>query len=190
MEEGEALPGGVRPRFYDLVPAFVYATVSVPDLGPARAFYCDTMGLVEEPDVVLHTPEHEALWGLAGARRESFVARGGDIYLEVVRYDDPVGRPKPDGYRLSDQGFMNVAVGFRDVVPLQQVYERVVAGGYHDNFMPPRRSGGTYLRDAQGNSMEMLLAPRELDVSFGFLPHPEFRRPLVWPQPSAGPVRP
>src|SRR4051812_33707855 len=30
MEEGPALPGGIRPRFYDLVPALVYAAISVP----------------------------------------------------------------------------------------------------------------------------------------------------------------
>ncbi len=52
MEEGAATPGGIRPRFYDLVPALVYATLSVPDLGLARGFFCATLGLVEEPGTV------------------------------------------------------------------------------------------------------------------------------------------
>jgi catechol 2,3-dioxygenase-like lactoylglutathione lyase family enzyme len=188
LEEGAATPGGIRPRFYDLVPAIVYAAVSVRDLDAARRFFCDTMGLVEEPGTVLHPPGLEALWGLDGAKAESFAARGGDVYLEVVRYDDPVGRPKPDGYLLTDQGFMNVAVGFREKAAMDEVYARFTAGGYRDNARPPQVAGGTYVYDDQGNSLEILLAPRELDSTFGFAPQPLFRRPPAWPQPSVGPV--
>src|SRR5207245_8778920 len=83
MEEGAALPGGVRPRFYDLVPAVVYAAVSVADLDRARRFFVETLGLAEESADVLHGPESEALWGLEGATREAFVVRAGDVYLEV-----------------------------------------------------------------------------------------------------------
>src|SRR5438067_11363885 len=64
LEDGAAVPGGIRPRHFDLVPAVVYAAVSVADLERARRFFLDTMGLVEEPETVLHAPEHEALWGL------------------------------------------------------------------------------------------------------------------------------
>ena len=95
LEEGSATPGGIRPRFYDLVPAVVYATLNVPDLGEARRFFLDTLGLDEEPGNELHPPELEALWGLEGARRESFVARGGDVYLEVVRTSSPQGSRCP-----------------------------------------------------------------------------------------------
>ena len=63
LEEGAATPGGIRPRFYDLVPALVYGTVNVPDLAEARRFFVDTLGLEEEPDTALHPPELEALWG-------------------------------------------------------------------------------------------------------------------------------
>lgn len=188
LEEGEAMPGGVRPRFFDLVPAVVYATVSVADLEAARRFFLDTLGLAEQAELVLHPPELESLWGLAGARRESFVARGGDLYVEVVRYDDPVGRPMPEGQLLSDQGLMNVAVGFRDGTELAEVYERVEAGGYRDNFRAPRRAGGTYVHDGQGNTVELLVVPRELDAELGFAPRPVFGRPSAWPRPAVGPA--
>jgi catechol 2,3-dioxygenase-like lactoylglutathione lyase family enzyme len=42
LEEGTATPGGIRPRFYDLVPAVVYAAISVPDLTEARRFFVET----------------------------------------------------------------------------------------------------------------------------------------------------
>jgi len=190
LEEGAATPGGIRPRFYDLVPAVVYATINVPDLAEARRWFVETLGLVEEPETVLHPPALEALWGLAGVEREGFVARGGDVYLEVVRYDDPAGRPLPDDYLLSDRGFMNVALGFREAALLASTYERVVANGYRDNFRLPRVAGGTYVNDAQGNTLELLLASRELDPRFGFAPQPVFRPAPSWPEPSVGPARP
>jgi catechol 2,3-dioxygenase-like lactoylglutathione lyase family enzyme len=190
LEEGSATPGGIRPRFYDLVPAIVYATVNVPDLAEARRFFVDTLGLEEEPETELHPPELEALWGLDGARREGFVARGGDVYLEVVQYLDPVGQPVPDDLLLSDRGMMNIALGFREQDALAETYARVEAAGYRDNFRMPQFAGGTYLNDAQGNTLEVLIAGRELDHSFGFAPHPLFRRSLAWPQPAVGPARP
>ena len=71
MEDGAALAGGIRPRHYDLVPALVYAAVSVPDLDRARAFFVDTLGLAEEPAELLHDDASEALWGLEGAEPAS-----------------------------------------------------------------------------------------------------------------------
>jgi catechol 2,3-dioxygenase-like lactoylglutathione lyase family enzyme len=190
LEEGAATPGGIRPRFYDLVPAVVYATIVVPDLAEARRFFVETLGLVEEPETVLHPPELESLWGLPGAERESFVARGGDVYLEAVCYESPRGRPLPDDHLLSDRGFMNVALGFRDPAALASTYERVVAHGYRDNFRPPRVAGGTYINDDQRNTLELLLASRELDDRFGFTPQPLFRPTPTWPQPAVGPALP
>jgi catechol 2,3-dioxygenase-like lactoylglutathione lyase family enzyme len=190
LEEGSATPGGIRPRFYDLVPALVYATINVPDLAEARRFFVDTLGLAEEPETELHPPELEALSGLDGARRESFVARGGDVYLEVVQYLDPVGRPLPDDQLLSDRGMMNIALGFREQEALEEVYGRVEKAGYRDNNRMPKLAGGTYLNDAQGNTLEVLIAARELDPGFGFAPQPLFRRNPAWPQPSVGPARP
>jgi catechol 2,3-dioxygenase-like lactoylglutathione lyase family enzyme len=188
LEEGAAVPGGIRPRHFDLVPAVVYAAVSIADLDRARRFFVQTLGFVEEPGTVLHLPEHEALWGLDGAKRESFVARGGDVYLEVVRYDDPPGRPKDDGYLLSDQGFMNVGVGHREQELLDGMYAAHLAAGYTANHDAPRGAGGTYVNDDQGTSVELLVAPRELDEPFGFAPHPMFRRPQLWPKPAVGPA--
>ena len=188
LEEGSATPGGIRPRFYDLVPAVVYAAISVPDLDVARRFFVETLGLAEEPQTVLHPPELEALWGLEGATRESFVARGGDVYLEVVRYDEPAGRPLSDAHLLSDRGFMNVALGYREPEAVAATHEKVIANGYRDNFRLPQSTGGTYVNDDQGNTLELLLVARELDAALGFAPKPLFRPTLAWPQPSVGPA--
>lgn len=181
MEEGEALPGGIRPRFYDLAPALVYAAVSVRDLDRARTFLAGTVGLAVQEDVVLHDPALEALWGLEGARRETLIVRGGDVYLEVVRYDDPA--PREHDRRLSDQGIMNVAVGFRERERLEALYDRLVAAGYPvARELPPPPAGGTYLRDDQGTSLEILGVPREFSGQYGFVPVPRWQIEPRWPQ--------
>jgi catechol 2,3-dioxygenase-like lactoylglutathione lyase family enzyme len=188
MEEGPSLPGGVRPRHFDLVPALVYATLSVADLDRARAFLVDTVGLVEERQTVLHGPQLERLWGLDGATRETFVARGGDVYVEVVRYDEPIGA-EPGDRRLSDQGIMNVAVGWREREPLEALAERLVGAGYPLSAeLPPPPAGATYLRDDQGNSLEILAVPREFDPVYGFVPVPQFQAAPRWPQPAVSPA--
>ena len=38
--------------------------------------------------------------------------------------------------------------------------------GYRDNYRMPQFAGGTYLNDAQGNTLEVLIAGRGLDHSF------------------------
>jgi catechol 2,3-dioxygenase-like lactoylglutathione lyase family enzyme len=190
LEEGPSLPGGIRPRHYDLAPALVYATLSVSDLDAARRFYLDGIGLAEEPLDVLHTPELEALWGLDAARREGFTARAGDAWLEIVRYDDPAPRPFAEDRLLSDQGFMNVAVGWRDGAALGAVYDRLIADGYTANSPAPRTAGGTYVNDGLGTTVELLVAPREFDAGFGFAPQPLFRREPSWPRATVGPATP
>jgi catechol 2,3-dioxygenase-like lactoylglutathione lyase family enzyme len=188
LEDGPGLPGGVRPRFYDLAPGVVYATLSVPDLEAARSFYLGTLGLVEE-DVILHTPDMESLWGLPEARNQSFVARGGDVYLEVVHYADPVGRPRPEGHRLSDQGFMNIAVGSRVRAESEAIIEQVRAAGHRINAeLPGVGAGGTYLSDGHGNSLEVICAPREFDSTFGFAPTPQLLRSPGWPSAAVAPA--
>ena len=176
FEDGPATPGGVRPTHWAFRPAVVYAAVSVVDLEAARAFHVGTLGLVAEPPDKLHTPEHEALWGLAGARREVFVARAGDIYLEVSQYATPAPRAKPEGYLLSDQGFLNVAFSFRERPPFDAMLGRAVAAGYRANaaVAPGAGFASTYLNDGQGLTVEVFGCPREFDRLLGFEPEESF----------------
>jgi hypothetical protein len=188
MEEGAATPGGIRPRFYDLVPAVVYAAVSVPDLEAARRSLIDVAGLVEEAPDTLHVPEHEALWGLPGATTKRFVARGGDVSIEVSEYADPVGRAAPERL-LSDQGFMNVALGGRERAGAEELLERMrVAGSTINAELMPGKVGGTYLTDPARIPLEVLANTRDWDPNFGFTPVPRFLAPPGWPEPGAPPA--
>lgn len=174
MEEDLCAGGSVARPAIPVVARSV--TVSVPDLSKARRFWVDTLGLEEAADVTLHVPEHEAQWGLEGARRESLLLWADNFLVELVRYDQPVGRPWPADYRLSDQGLLNVAFGFRDVEALHAAYDRVIAAGYRCNTKPLEiGSGGVvYCNDDQGFSVELLCSSgAAMDEAVGFIPRPE-----------------
>jgi catechol 2,3-dioxygenase-like lactoylglutathione lyase family enzyme len=165
--------GEIQPASDEVTPPkVVYATVSVPDMAVARRFWIDTLGLIEEPSSVLHTPPMEALWGLDDAKQDSFVARAGDRYFEVVEYHTPKGRPPAPDRLLSDQGIMNPSVGYRDRAALDACVERIVAAGgsLSAPLSPFGLPAGSYTRAPDGTSVEMYSVAREYDTLSGFTP--------------------
>jgi catechol 2,3-dioxygenase-like lactoylglutathione lyase family enzyme len=148
-------------------------SVSVADLERAARFWIGALGLSEAPCIALHGEEHEAMWGLEGARRESLVLRAGDCAVELVQYASPRGRPRPAGYMLSDQGILNVALGTTRLDDFRALYERVVAAGYHCNTEPwtlPGVATVVYVNDDQGFSVELLHVETQALERMGFRP--------------------
>jgi len=150
-------------------PAIVYARSSVADLSSAHTFYTEVVGLeVAEADI-LHVPAHESLWGMSGAHRTMFVVRAGEVYLEIVQYYDPAGRPRPLDYRTSDQGIVNIALGSREKEPVALVFERMRVAGYE----PPQLINtkdviAGYIIDAE-RELEFAAVPESYDAAFGFV---------------------
>ena len=154
-------------------------TLSVPDLQQTASFIEQGFGL-REAHVSLHTPEHEALWGLAGARTQSRTFVAGDVLVEAVQYLGPGRQPWPEGYRISDQGILNIAFGARNRHDFTEVYRRCVAAGARPNCPPKHLPGAgvVYVNDAQGFSFELLWTkPGLADRMWGFEPMPLARRP-------------
>ncbi len=128
----------------------------------------------------LHTPEHEALWGLAGARTRSRTFVAGDVLVEAVQYIGPGRQPWPEGYRISDQGILNIAFGARNRHDFTEVYRRCIAAGARPNCAPKHMPGAgvVYVNDVQGFSFELLWTkPGLADRVWGFEPLPLGRRP-------------
>ncbi|HSJ17997.1 MAG TPA: SDR family NAD(P)-dependent oxidoreductase [Solirubrobacterales bacterium] len=175
-----------RPR-PELPAAARSVTLSVPDLERSRRFFAGVLGLRLAEGVELHRPEHEALWGMDGATRRSLVLEARDFFVEVVEYADPRPRPWPPGYRISDQGLLNVAFGFRDRAQLDAAYDRCVAAGHRANSRP--LSFGpwavTYVNDDQGFSVELIQVARWYERRMGFRPRPTPRlAPFVGRTPA------
>jgi short-subunit dehydrogenase/catechol 2,3-dioxygenase-like lactoylglutathione lyase family enzyme len=157
-------------------------TLSVPDLERSRRFFADVLGLELAQGVALHEPEHEALWGLGGASRESVLLWADDLLVELVHYAEPRGRPRPPGYRISDQGLLNVAFGFSRRSEFDEAVARCRAAGFEGNG-PPLRLGPwsvIYVNDDHGFSVELLHVEPWYEGWMGFRPRATPRvAPLV-----------
>jgi catechol 2,3-dioxygenase-like lactoylglutathione lyase family enzyme len=147
-------------------------TLSVPDLDRSRRFFADVLGLGVLDGTSLHHPEHEALWGLDRAERTAVVLSAGDFLVELVQYSDPIGRPWPEGYRISDQGLVNIAFGFRSREALREAYRRCRAAGYDSNSRPLSLGAWSvvYVDDDQGFSVELLHVAPWFERWIGFAP--------------------
>lgn len=170
LEQDIAVPGA-EPRNRPEVGLGVRSIrASVPSLDKSLGFFVDGFGLTEV-DVDLHTPEHEALWGLAGAEREVRVLAAGDLLLELVEYRNPAGRPRPDGYQLSDGGVMNIALATTSHAYQQEMLERIVSLGHESrDFQPNASVDVAYVTDDQGFNVELLFMAADAYPDFGFVP--------------------
>ena len=167
--EDDPLPGaGLAPSRSACPVAVRSVTLSVPDLARSEAFFSRGLGL-ERSDVALRAPEHEALWGLAGAQTRSSVLTAGSVLVELVQYLDPVGRPRPAGYRISDQGILNVAFGARSRRDHGELYRRARAAGARENRRPIHLPGAgvVYVNDPDQFSVELLWMSASLGQALG-----------------------
>jgi short-subunit dehydrogenase/catechol 2,3-dioxygenase-like lactoylglutathione lyase family enzyme len=149
-------------------------TLSVSDLERSRHMFADVLGLQVADGLALHRPEHEALWGLEGATRDSLALWADDAIVELACYRDPPGRPRPPGYRIADQGLLNIAFGFRERAAFDAAYERCLEAGLRANG-PAVRLGAwsvVYVNDDQGFSVELLHVEPWYERRMGFRPKP------------------
>lgn len=132
-------------------------TLSVPDLAQARRFWVDVLGF-PALDLAIHTPDHEAMWGLAGIERRSLVVGTGQILVELVEYI-PRGRARPAGQLIADQGILNVALGSTDMDAFTDMLGRIHRAGYR-TFKEPWHLPGFatvgYFTNDQGFSIELM----------------------------------
>jgi catechol 2,3-dioxygenase-like lactoylglutathione lyase family enzyme len=171
MEDRAPTPGAAPSNRPDAPAAARSITVSVADLDAARRYYVDALGMVPVADFALHTDEHEALWQLPGARADHLLLAGGDLWLELVHYVDPPGRPHPVDYRISDQGILNIAVAGRSVAAYERLRDGVLACGYGLHTPIVRERIRVHYADGpEGLSVEMSYFDTELDATHGFLP--------------------
>ena len=84
-------------------------------------------------------------------------------------YESPAPQgPAPDAL-LSDQGFMNIALGYREHADMRTDFEALMARGATATTDAPATSGSVYLRIFDGLSIEQLLVPPGLDEPYGFV---------------------
>ncbi len=155
------------------IPAVVRSMrASVPDLEQARRTYVDALGFEVVENYQLHADEDEAHWGLGGATIERLLVRTANFLLELVSYQQPEAGPWPEGYSIADQGFMNIALGYRDREHYNADFRRAVDEGMKPNgeVLDAGIFRVMYLNDDRGFSVEMLFARKALWAVSGFVP--------------------
>lgn len=157
-------------------PHVIYAASSVSSVDNARRYYGDLLSLPLVETDELQTADSDALWGLGGATSDGFLVDAGNIFLEVVEYHQPRGRPRPSDYRGSDQGIVNIGLGSRQKAEIAAAYGRLAEAGIHPLRLIEKGEFMTgYITDP-GHELEILSVPEEFDPAFGFNPAQDFFR--------------
>lgn len=181
---------GAAPRLRrPEIPATVRTiTLTVPRAERLAATLEDVFGLERIAGAPLHEPRHSELWGLAGESRHSVLLRASGGLVELVEYREPAPRPWPDGYRICDQGYMNMAFLVDSAEDFARCFARAVAAGLRPNGEP--LDAGVfkvmYVNDPQGFSIEILY-PRPWAYRLtGFVPSvPYVEEEVSVPAPPA-----
>ena len=173
MEDDPRTPESIVRAHPEFGAAVRSVRLSVPDLERSHRFFVDTLGMKPSRSDLLHCVEHEALWGLAGADRQIELVSAGDMWVELVHYTDPVGRPRPDDFRISDQGLLNIGLGSRNIKDYERTRDAVVGAGYHVEIEGVIEFlTCLYVLDDQGFSVEITYISEEADEEFGLVPEP------------------
>jgi catechol 2,3-dioxygenase-like lactoylglutathione lyase family enzyme len=169
-EDGAGLPVESPVDAQDCDPLILYATSSVSDIAAARHYYENILALETRSLEELHRPADEAIWGLAGAKREGFVVPAGNGLLEVVEYTSPRGRPRREDHRLSDQGIMNIGLNAAETERVQGVIDRLDAEGAGPSWLTVGPEIlGVYV-NAPDREFELLSCPENVRQELGFRP--------------------
>ncbi|TQJ62187.1 hypothetical protein FBY31_4583 [Arthrobacter sp. SLBN-100] len=167
MEDDPAVSSGVPVR-PDTNAAVRGVRVTVPDVEQARRFFVDAIGL--RPTDPLNASEHEALWGLADSAPEVMALTDGRSVIELVLY--PHTRPRPDDYRICDEGILNIALGSTEKEPYLQTRARVAEGGHtlHRELILSPDVEVNYVSEAEGTfNVELMYMGTAAHASFGFV---------------------
>lgn len=167
------------PLEREALPAIACVSLTVRSIDRALGFWVDVLGCERARDTLVHTADHERLWGLDDAVRETAVVRTGDVLLELVQYASPRSRNHPAGYMLSDQGILNVALGTTDKTEFDDLSRRANAHGFKGHVEPwtvPGVATVVYLTDPQGFSVELLHVDPEAMERMGFVPNVTLER--------------
>jgi len=167
-------------------------TVSVPDIDRAEEAWVDGLGLSVLEARHDYQGARTALWRLPNAQAQRVLLDGGNFVVELLQYLKPEPKPRPEGYQICDQGFMNIAVGFRESVDFDRRLQQCQGKGFRPNgeTLDVGMFRVMYVNDSDGFSVELLHARPALWSLSGFNPgvaYLEFEqwinapKEVIWP---------
>ena len=183
LYEEDPLPSAASFTVRPEVPATVRCmTVSVPDLERSRQAWVDGLGLTPIDDAGLHSDDDMRMWGLEDVSAKRLLLSSGNFLVELVQYQQPLAADWPAGYRICDQGFMNVAMGLPDTARFDTRFDWVGRQGLRPNGKPLEIGvfKVMYVNDVDGFSVELLNARRKLWSLSGFNPGIPYVENEIW----------
>ena len=108
------------------------------------------------------------VWPARETRGSVFAA--GSVLIELVQYLDPVGPAAPGGYRISDQGILNIAFGARSQARTRQALPPRARGRARGQNRRPLHlpgAGVVYVNDPDRFSVELLWMARRSGSKLG-----------------------
>lgn len=141
-----------------MITAFNHVGISVSNLERSIRFYRDLLGMAVIQEVSFEGERYEAILGLRGAKGRIAILRLANLELEFFQFASPAGKPAEPDRPVCDAGITHFAVQVED---LPGMYARLKSAGvvFH---CPPTDFGcasATYLRDPDGNVIELLQMP-------------------------------
>lgn len=146
-------------------------TLSVPELDEAVDSFSRAFGLAQQGDTRLNGDD---------ARPRRALLQADNFILELIEH--PAPQPWPDHYRISDQGFMNIAIGYRDAEQFDRAFAVACDAGFTPNGKPTEIGvfKVMYVNSPQGFSVEMLAARKRFWRLSGFKPVCAYLENTVW----------
>jgi catechol 2,3-dioxygenase-like lactoylglutathione lyase family enzyme len=141
-----------------MITGFNHVGISVANLERSIGFYRDLLGMQLIQEVSFEGTKYESILRLKGAKGRIAILRTGNLELEFFEFEAPAARPADPNRPVCDRGITHFAVTVADLAGL---HARLQAAGvvFH---CPPIDFGcavATYLRDPDGNVIEMLQLP-------------------------------
>jgi catechol 2,3-dioxygenase-like lactoylglutathione lyase family enzyme len=141
-----------------MITGFEHVGISVANLERTVGFYRDLLGMEVIQEVPFAGERYEAILGLKGAKGRIAILRLGSLELEFFEFTHPAGRAADPKRPVSDRGITHFAVQVKDIAGL---YARLQAAGvpFHCAPIDFGCAVATYLRDPDGNVIEMMQMP-------------------------------
>ena len=170
VELVETVAGRASPKILSLA-------ASVDNLTRSVELFSSVLGLSRDPQPVV---SRDTVWGLKDSSSKTVRLHGGGPWLEITQYTEPVPKPRPSDYRISDRGILNLALGFRSRREFMAVFRRCKSAGYlHHMRADMGALSAVYVIDPLGFSVELLYCSSYVDSLFGFSPPPRILSRLL-----------
>jgi catechol 2,3-dioxygenase-like lactoylglutathione lyase family enzyme len=141
-----------------MITGFNHVGISVANLERSITFYRNLLGMHVIQEVSFEGERYESILGLKGAKGRIAILRIGNLELEFFEFAHPAGRPVDPHRPVCDRGIAHFAV---QVENLAELYARLQDAGvvFHCAPIDFGCAIATYLRDPDGNVIEMLQMP-------------------------------